>query len=176
MTKITNMTYRYTFSQNVVSELESFSTIHKYDSRHDFKDAWQKWIDHNESLINCEYERLNELGYKGDIKDKLFKSARYYFRKKSSNNTKPKKRRKYISLDKEVLELIDEHIEDQMYLDDTVKPSESYDDFVKEYTRIILTDEISRLVKENNEITTEDAEEKIKKTYKNRYFNYSKKG
>lgn len=170
------MTYRFTFSQHIMNELESFSTIHKYDSRHDFKDAWEKWMDNNETIINNEYQRLNELGYEGNIKDKMFKSARYYFRKKSSNNSKPKKRRKYISLDKEVLELIDEHIEDQMYLDDTVKPSEAYEDFVEEYTRIILTDEISRLVKENNEITLCDATEKIKKTYKNRYFNYSKKG
>ena len=76
--------FRYKFSDEFTGPLYQFSKIHQYDHRKDFKEAWNIWIEENDDLVNKEAKRLSELDYKGDIIDKMFKSARYYFRKKST--------------------------------------------------------------------------------------------
>jgi hypothetical protein len=102
--------YRYKFIEEFTCELYKFSKIHQYDHRKDFKEAWNIWIDDNQGLIDEEVRRLTNLGYNGDILDKMFKSARYYFRKKSTEKKEPQKRRVYIGVEKELLEAIDKHI------------------------------------------------------------------
>lgn len=76
--------YRYKFTNEFMNELFKFSKIYQYDHRKDFKEAWDKWMDENDDIIDEEVRRLKTLGYEGDIIDKMFKSARYYFRKKST--------------------------------------------------------------------------------------------
>jgi hypothetical protein len=68
--------YRYKFTNHFTDELYKFSKIHQYDHRKDFKEAWETWIDENSELIDSEIRRLVNLGYDGDILDKMFKSAR----------------------------------------------------------------------------------------------------
>ena len=82
--------YRYKFSDGFTKELYRFSKIHQYDHRTDFKEAWLCWIDTEDEIVNEEIRRLNNLGYTGNVLDKMFKSARYYFRKKSSEKKEPK--------------------------------------------------------------------------------------
>jgi hypothetical protein len=93
--------YRYKFTDDFTKELYKFSKIHQYDHRKDFKDAWQIWTEENENLVDSEVRRLANLGYDGDILDKMFKSARYYFRKKDTSRKEPQKRRVYIGVQKE---------------------------------------------------------------------------
>ena len=92
---VTNI-YRYKFTEDFMGELFTFSKVHQYDHRKDFKEAWLAWVDTNEDIVNDEIHRLTRLGYDGDILDKMFKSARYYFRKKSTEKKAPVQRRDYV--------------------------------------------------------------------------------
>jgi hypothetical protein len=159
--------YRYKFTNEFNEELFKFSKIHQYDHRKDFKESWEKWMDENDDLIDGEVRRLSELGYEGDIIDKMFKSARYYFRKKNSEKKDPIKRRAYVGTHKDLLDAIDDHISKNIN-SGNFKPSEGFDEFCKENIDI-LKDQVIYLCKagftDHNEIKF-----KIKKTYKNRYF------
>lgn len=158
--------YRYKFTQEFMDELYKFSKVHQYDDRAAFKEAWGEWVEDEEDLIETETSRLQELGYDGDILDKMFKSARYYFRKKSTVNAEPKQRRKYIGVQKELLDIMDSHISRGLANDD-YKPSDGFNNFCINNVDSLKT-EVARLL-ENN-IDSDEIMNKIKKTYKNRYF------
>jgi hypothetical protein len=159
--------YRYKFTNEFTNELYKFSKIHQYDHRKDFKEAWDIWTDENSDLIDGETTRLINLGYEGDILDKMFKSARYYFRKKSTEKKAPVKRRIYVGSQKELLETMDAHIKSNI-LSGEFKPSDGFDEFCKQNVEI-LKDQVNLFIRagitDANEIKS-----KIKKTYKNRYF------
>jgi hypothetical protein len=160
--------FRFKFSQPFVDEMYVFSKVHQYDSRHDFKDAWNSWTENNAELISNEIKRLENMNYMGDIMDKMFKSARYYFRKKSTVKKDPSERGFYVNLDKDLLYAMDEHIKRNMSANIKMKPSDS----VKEFQQIN-----AEYIKEKTQHLCEEEgfdesmmENKIKKTYKNRYF------
>jgi hypothetical protein len=159
--------YRYKFTNEFTDELYKFSKVHQYDHRKDFKEAWEIWIDENSDLIDGETRRLTDLGYDGDILDKMFKSARYYFRKKSTEKKAPSKRRIYVGSQKELLEAMDGHIKSSI-LAGEFKPSDGFDEFCKQNVEI-LKEQVNQFIRaginDSNEIKI-----KIKKTYKNRYF------
>ena len=159
--------YRYKFTIEFMEELYRFSKIHQYDHRHDFKEAWNVWINENEECVYSEVRRLMNIGYDGDILDKMFKSARYYFRKKNMDKKELKKRKVYIGTNKELIEAMDSHIQSSLVQRD-YKPSAGFLDFCKKNTELIK-EEIQILVK-NGMTETAEIQDKIKKTYKNRYF------
>ena len=159
--------YRYKFTDDFTQEMYKFSKIHQYDHRKDFKEAWNNWVDENENLVDGEVRRLSNLGYDGDVLDKMFKSARYYFRKKNNLQKEPQKRRDYIGVQKDLLDSMDEHIIKNINNKD-YKPSEGFTLFCKEKLEI-LKEEVSRLCKSGFTDHVE-IKDKIKKTYKNRYF------
>jgi hypothetical protein len=158
--------YRYKFTQDFMDELYKFSKVHQYDDRSAFKEAWQEWTIDEEELIEEEMTRLEELGYDGDILDKMFKSARYYFRKKSTVKPEPKPRRKYIGVHKELLENMDSHIARGLASED-YKPSDGFNNFCVNNVDSLKV-EVGRLLE--NDIDSNEIMNKIKKTYKNRYF------
>ena len=156
--------FRYKFNDLFAEQLYEFSKIHQYDDRATFKEAWTEWTEENNELIDSEVKRLTELGYEGNILEKMFKSSRYYFRKKSTEKKAPAQRRPYIGMTQELLDSMDDYISRTL----TIKPSLSFIEFCR--TNIeILQEEVKRLcskgIKEPLEI-----KDKIKKTYKNRYF------
>ena len=164
--RIDRTIYRFKFTENFMEELYKFAKIHQYDHRKDFKEAWTKWTDENSDIITNETDRLLALGYKNEdnIDDKMFKSARYYFRKKSPVKPEPKQRRQYISVDPELLAAIDEHI----IANNEVKPEAAFVLFCKDSEQI-LRQSIGQICSQG----INDAQliqQKIKKTYKNRYF------
>jgi hypothetical protein len=167
ITTITDRTiYRFKFTEDFMAELYKFAKIHQYDHCKDFKEAWTKWTDENDEIITNETERLLALGYKDEanIDDKMFKSARYYFRKKSPVKPEPKQRRQYISVDPELLATIDEHI----IVNNECKPEAAFVLFCKDNEQI-LRQSIGQICSQG----INDAQliqQKIKKTYKNRYF------
>jgi hypothetical protein len=159
--------YRYKFNNEFIVELDNFSKIHQYDHRNDFKDAWNIWVDENDELVNEEVRRLTNNGYQGDILDKMYKSARYYFRKKSTVKKAPTQRRDYIGTNKELLDAMDQHIKNNIN-QANIKPSIGFIDFCKQ-EKDVLGNEVDKLFR----LGVTDAKEihdKIKKTYKNRYF------
>jgi len=163
---VTNI-YRYKFTEEFTTELFKFSKIHQYDHRKDFKEAWLIWLDVNELLVESEVRRLTSLSYVGDINDKMFKSARYYFRKKSTEKKAPTQRRNYIQVQKDLLDAIDKHIRDMIISNDS-KPSDGFDDFCKN-NKDVLNEEVKSLC-QSGMIDSTEIKNKIKKTYKNRYF------
>jgi len=159
--------YRYKFQPNIIVLLTRFSKTHQYDQKKIYKEAWEMFVEENSEELGREVIRLTELGYDGDCFDKMYKSARYYFRKKKLSKIEPKKRRKYIACDRDVLDAMDDHINQNIQSED-YKPSDGYDNFVNSNQQLILL-EINRMIdnglNDNNAIA-----KKIKKTYKNRYF------
>ena len=82
--------YRFKFADPVVDEISKFAQLHRDDDRIVFKEAWNEWVVENQDLISDEKQRLTTLKYTGEIEDKMFKSARYYFRKGLSVKKAPK--------------------------------------------------------------------------------------
>jgi hypothetical protein len=161
------MTYRFKFTEEFMKELAIFSKIHQYDERSIFKEAWLEWVIIYKDLIQNETQRLVDIGYDGDVLDKMYKSGRYYFRKKSSEKKEPKKRRQYIGVSQELLNAMDLNIK-QHILDTDYQPKTGFIHFCKENTDI-LKKSVRQICNEGFS-DYQIIEEKIKKTYKNRYF------
>jgi len=159
--------FRYKFTDEFTGELFKFSKIHQYDHRKDFKEAWNIWTEDNDDIVSEEVRRLTNLGYDGDILDKMFKSARYYFRKKSTEKKEPLKRRDYIAIQRDLLDAMDDHIKSKINADD-YKPSDGFDEFCK--ANIDLLKEEVNILCRNGFTNSVEIKNKIKKTYKNRYF------
>lgn len=157
--------FRYKFTNEIMNELTTFAKVHQYDDRKTYKESWIEWTEQNALVIRTEAERLNRLGYDGNVIDKMYKAARYYFRKKTKKD-EPVKRRKYISIDSEVLDAMDSHIRVNIK-EDGYKPSVGYSKFCEENIEI-LRDEVAKMC--FGELSVDEIIQKIKKTYKNRYF------
>jgi len=182
-TAIQCKTFRYKYSPEFAEHLEYFAKLHQYDDRHAFKEAWGKWIITTEisKQIQKEAQHFKEQEQKGDILDKMFKSARYYYRKKESTNPEEKQtqRRQYIGVSPDFIREIDTYIQRQMklYCEHltyklekcmiTISPAESFDAFCKEYSKQIES-EMDHLYL--MKFSQADAEYKIKHTYKNRFY------
>ena len=159
--------YRYKFSQDFMTDLYEFSKIHQYDDRESFKEAWKTWILLNDEPIQAEIESLTENKDDGDILEKMYKSARYYFRKKSTEKKEPKQRRQYISVDEELLKAMDNHIITKI-VEPTYQPKTGFANFCEE-NYDLLKESVQKIC-EKGVIDSETIREKMKKTYKNRYF------
>ena len=159
--------FRFKFTEEFMEELYKFSKIHQYDERKDFKEAWNIWVDENTETIDSEMHRLIVLGYEGDILTKMFKSARYYFRKKSPVPVEPKQRRAYITVQRDLLEAMDSHVKTNIGLNE-YQPKTGFVSFCKE-NEAILKQTIANILQQGV-TNSEMIQDKLKKTYKNRYF------
>lgn len=180
--------FRFNLSDEMVDALLQFSKMHQFDDRHSYADAWNEWKNNTDIsiIINNEIRRLQSLDYKGSvesIESKIFKSGRYYFRNKSFVKAPPKPRGKYTSVSKELICAMDEHIARGTTSNNNSNdcndgqfpsPAELFNDFCKKCVGVLKT-EIDRLV--DLEEFSEDPSliiPKIKKTYKNRSFQFLK--
>ena len=175
---------RFEFSDALTDHLTAFAKLHQYDDRKTYKEAWAEWMANAEiaTLFNADAARLKCLGYAGDVEDKLYKSGRYYFREKKvkananananansvcKNNANVEKSRKYIMLSRELLSAMDDHIERGLRQEDAYTPAKGFvafcqlniDSYQSETARL------SELMYTGDEVNN-----KLKKTYKNRYF------
>ena len=159
--------FRFKFDDFIINSIYGFAKLHQYDDRVAYKEAWSEWLECNDDLVERETRRLVELGYTGDVKQKMYKSGRYYYRTKSTQRNEPVKRREYVSLTHEFIDNIDQHI--NMHKDnENFKPSDGYDDFCKKYTYELL--EEIKIIKTNGITESQEIANKIKKAYKNRCF------
>jgi len=177
---------RFKFSEEVMAMIADFAKLHRFDDRHAYKEHWEAWFEENNDELALEIYRLGKNGYKGDVKDKMYKAGRYYFRKKelepsvADTDTKPdadadaninnKTKRTYIAMDKSLIEAMDKHIICSMRTQTAYslpfKPAIGWTDFYKTH-EVLIQGERTRL----STIGTDTIiDEKIKKTYKNRYF------
>jgi hypothetical protein len=166
--------FRHNFSEDIMKCLYDFSKIHQYDARSDYKEAWGVWIEIHKDMVSLEERRLKENGFEGDVYDKMYKSARYYFRKKKDFGERKKEqstRKKYVALDHMFLEKMDTHMLRHCLGE---KPALCFEMFCIMHEMDIYEEE-DRVCHDYG-IIKEDFMKKIKKTYKNRYFqNISKK-
>jgi hypothetical protein len=144
------MTFRYTFSQPFADELCDFAKLHRFEDRDSFKESWSTWVADNKEMIEEETYRLYENHYRGDVLQKMFKSAKYYFCHKRMTPVMPVKRKTYDSADKSLLQLMDAHIMDTH----TCPPKQGFLQFCELYS------------KDANDVS-------LKKKYKNRHFRQS---
>jgi len=198
---------RFEFSAALIEHVAAFAQMHQYDDRKTYKAAWTEWMANDEiaAIFNADVKRLTDLGYKGDVADKLYKSGRYYFRTReptvqrsslwphtppsgatsTPNDANGERRgsgpkatalnqgspRRYVLLSRELLSAMDDHIERGLRQQTDFTPAKGFAAFAlgTDGTDVAsYHSEIARL----SEImpTGEAVGDKIKKTYKNRYF------
>ena len=102
--------FRFNFDDSVVDVVTEFAKTHEHDDAASYKEAWKLWCDENQDVIRMETTRLCDLGYDGDVVEKMYKAGRYYFRTKKTAVVSPKARRNYISLDATLIASMDAHI------------------------------------------------------------------
>ena len=76
-----NNVFRFKFSQDINLILQRFASIHHGDDLEEFKEAWERTIETYRTIVDIETMRLNEIGFDGDVENKMFISARYYYSK-----------------------------------------------------------------------------------------------
>jgi len=172
---------RFEFSAALIHAVTAFVGTHRYDDRKTYKEAWTAWLltQDTAALLDAEHARLNNLGYTGDVADKLFKSARYYFRGKLQQQSQPTRRRrrqKYVAVNRTLLDAMDEHIERGI-----TTPALGFAHFCTAHAEdAVLQTEVASLFARYTTATSATATSdtqimkeilhKLKKTYKNRYF------
>ena len=178
-------TLRFVLSDNVLNSIIEFSKLHRQEHRLVYKKEWNNWLEINKEMVQDEVNRMKTIGYKDCVLTKMFDAGRYYFRKKELAKEKKekkqrekddnedeedeeeeedkKKEKKYVTLDKTILYDIECHIKNNISNDDYT-PSNGYFDFHVKNVRV-LNKEKTRL-----EMEVDDFINKIKKTYKNKYF------
>jgi hypothetical protein len=165
--------HHFNYSDEFAEKLANFAMAHLDDKNKEFKAAWTSWNDENNLMIECEIAKMKAAGYQWSVEDKMYFSARYYYRKKAiREQTEPtdddviSPRKKYECIDKNVLIQMNEHILSQIELSthdsqsgivvSNMTPSKSFADYCKRFG-----------------ICKDDAN--IKKNYKNLYWRISKK-
>jgi hypothetical protein len=141
-----------------------------------FKEAWEDWIQTPEISEQIQKEALHfkKQEQEGDILEKMFKSARYYYRKKTPQKETPdsvKQRKQYIGISPHFIHEMDIYIQRQIKEAKwkiAISPEESFQSFSKECETQIQK-EITDLT-DSLKFSQRNAEIKIKKTYKNRYY------
>jgi hypothetical protein len=209
---------RFNFTEDIMNRIAYFAKLHQFEDRHAYKTNWNRWCEEQQLIVDVEIRRLTDNGYEGDVKEKMYKAGRYYFRKKQeaqepkaqaqepkaqaqepkvqaqepkaqaqepkaqvqvqaqaqtqqvgeSIKIHVKKSSKYTTMNKAVLEEMDNHIISSMRINRAYTPAGGYTEFCERYAAILLI-ETERL-KSTERLSDDMITCKIKKTYKNRYF------
>ena len=184
-------TFRFVFSNETQVLLETFSEKHLYtEDRASYKEAWKNWTEDPDvkHQLQNEIQYLTDQGFTGDALDNMYKSVRYYHTKRllkekakvAGTNIIEKKDRKksMISFTKSFLKEMDDHIkyilrDNAMTISyeqvTVVSPANAYVDFCNTRKDNIL--EEIRMMDTTQSNVAEELAYKLKKTYKNRYYN-----
>lgn len=135
-----------------------FSELNKFNDNSTIKENFDIWTQENKDLIETEYEFLRRNEYNQDIKDKLFKSIKYYYIKKlfkEKQQQKPIEKPAKVFISSEILDEMKKDIKKHFSKNPSFKPSETFVLFRENY---IFMDEAP-----------------LKKAYKNQYFQIKNK-
>lgn len=168
---MTSVTYRYKLDPVVLNLLITFADTHRYDESLIFKEEWDEWVKEHVAIITRERTRLTELGYTKNIVNKMYKSARYYFKNKRESK-EIVERRSYIGTSRAFRDAIDEHITTIARIQ-RLKPADAFQEFIENKTFSLIINETKADI-QGYGFTTDMIDKKIKKTYKNRYFAHQK--
>lgn len=158
--------YRFKYNPEFAEKLHAFAKDNEDADAKTFGETWAAWKETNAALVESEKQRLRDLGCKSDMDTKMFRSVRYYFRKKGTEKKAPIKRKTYVGLPKGVLMEMDRHIEANVYGQDFT-PAKGYDAFLASFSASVS--ECYQTMR-REQLSDSDIAEKIKKTYKNRFF------
>lgn len=183
--------FRYDFSDDVTKMLGEFANNNREKSRKEFTQIWEEYIaeEKTSKIIKDEIEMMRYHGFCGDVMDKMYKSVRYYHRKrdiKTLNVDQDINKNKHENrFSREFLKMMDKYILEQMTDHENIKhsdetgrqintlsQSESYQTFCEKNKEKIL-EEFIKIRKQTGRLT-EMVVDKIKKTYKNRFYNCRK--
>ena len=154
--------FHFNPSEKCVQAIAEFSTKHREAKNKEFKSAWKSWIQDPDiaELFVEESRRLANTGYTGDLCEKLYFSARYYFRKKALNSKTQEERRArkpHEATDSALLSEMTNDIISQIQSNHNIRPAAAFEHYRRHHP------------------LNERDEEKIKKIYKNRVFLIRKK-
>lgn len=134
----TGSVFRFKFNTDINSILQRFASIHHGDDLEEFKDSWDTFLTTYRTAIDIETQRLREIGFQGDVENKMFTSVRYYYCKqfkigktdvqekviqetKAKNgdddadadekSTQEKSKRKYVKINSNIHNTIDQFLE-----------------------------------------------------------------
>ena len=83
--------FRFKFHPDINAMLQRFAGVHHGDDLEEFKDSWETLLARYRTAIDIEIQRLQEIGFTGDVENKMFVSVRYYYCKQfkigRENNT-----------------------------------------------------------------------------------------
>ena len=177
-------TNRYKFNKEITEMISDFAKLHQYDGSKIYKEAWNNWIKEEEvgNKLEEEKSRLIKEGMADDVMSRLYKSSRYYYRKKIHNtNVVPKTRKKYEGFASEVLHKMDaqiiREINGNIDMTDNDKvisrftAANSFELYIKENPDCVsdlLSGDTMSAEEQRNETTA--AVNRLKKTYKNRFY------
>tara|TARA_B100000886_G_scaffold311973_1_gene247596 strand:- start:1330 stop:1839 length:510 start_codon:yes stop_codon:yes gene_type:complete len=162
--------WRYKLHPDIITDLSYFSKLHQHNERAEFKEAWKEWLKDNEQKIEKENQRLTDLGFDGDLIQKMYVSARYYLKKKRDGKQEPKKRKPYVPLSAEFIEFQDEFILKM----EGKKPADGFKEFMESNKENAIVINEKNELQETYNYTEKEILDKFKKTFKNRYFIYNK--
>ena len=174
--------FRFKFDRDINSILQRFASIHHGDDLEDFKDAWDVFLSTYRTAIDIEAQRLKEIGYNGDVENKMLTSVRYYYCKQFKIGNAEKKDQHVPNEEAPVQEAPVQEAPVQDATDEDTQRKRSYVKINKD-----VHDAIDKFLKKNNNYTlkpavawTEFSKEHDedfcpKKTFKNRIYNYREK-
>jgi len=184
---------RFKYSDTMTMLLDNFARIHQYDDRKDFRRFWDEFVIENHNAFECEVGLLESRGFTGDPYIAMYKSTRFYYRKLYINdsvtsNIKKIKTHRYSKFNNTLLTLIDTVIEkhisenitrltDHEFICD-ITPSSSYKTFYDDYENDItlhIGDYVRQMQSVGGEIVSSIISNKLKKTFKNRFYKIQEK-
>ena len=173
--QITLKQHHFNYSDEFVEKLANFAILHLDVRNKEFKTAWNLWKNENAEIVEIEVKKMKDAGYQGSVEEKMYFSARYYYRKRAirenkntdeSNKDGKGERKKYESADKNTLIQMNDHIISQIESSaqtstngstvSNMTPSKAFADYCEKFS-----------------VCEDDAN--TKKKYKNLYWRISKK-
>ena len=180
--------YRFKFSTLMMKHMTTFSNLHKLEDKKEFKESFNNWYDENNEIIRDEIKSLIDKGFQGDeekIKNKMYRSVRYYYKKKAENpntnnknkdelekeeennkednvtptSTKTKQSIRFF-LPEDIIKTMDRYI-----LENNKKPSVMFEEFMNVHLETLeKIDTLQHIQKKGKNY------EKLKKSFKNRCY------
>ena len=165
-------TYRFKFNKELLDSIREFSKLHSNDNCDDFLDAFHLWKRVNNEIISLEEKRILDLGFNGNIEEKIYKSARYYFKNKKNTSYKLNKQLKtnYIPRNPVFFKMMETYINKN-----PIKASLLYKEFINETDTNILSEINTEIVRlKTFELNQTECLKKIKKMFNNAYYKIKK--
>ena len=173
--------YRFKIIQNELEvEMNRFAILNQHNNHKELKEKYELWLNNSDilQLFQRETQLLREYNYdfkKHNLETKIFNSIKYYHIKKLNNpkvsQIKPRTKKKRIFLSSCIIQ----HCRHYLTQKNSIKsfehqPNVLFESFKKSHEKQ-LNDDFHEMHSNHAEITIKDYDAKIKKMFKNQYYN-----